>query len=212
MDNSGVLWRTESSAHPVHSLRRLLPRLVPSFDRLSHSPPRQLGVTPFTRHGDQARRVAEQWTAMWRSWGSLGTTAPQPVGQRWTTSCTACGSLPRPQSVEIRRPRIHNPLSWPDAFSPAHLWMTFGTTSQSPGCGRKKVGKSVEDARNRAGNRTAGLAAASLRGRGRLRDRPPPPRAGPLPQPLRDARRRPRDLSRGRPGRRGTAGCAAIRS
>jgi hypothetical protein len=214
------LWRTESSAHTVHSPRRLLPSAVPSFSHLSHRPTRQLRVTPFTRHGEQARHVAEQWTAMWRSWGSLGTTTPQPVRYRWTTSCTGCGWLPRPQPVEIRRPRFHSPLSWPDAFSPAGLWTTFGTTSQSPGCGRKKVGKSVEDARNQAGIRTAGGAASRRRsvdaphqGLGavpisappRGRDKPPPPRSGPPPEPPQDAKRRPRDLSQGRPERRSTS-------
>lgn len=104
-----------------------------------------------------------------------GDNRPQPVGRRWTTFCTPCGSFRRPQSVEIVRPRIHNRLTWSDALSAAHPVDTIWTTSQSPGCGRKKVPKSVEGGRNQGaysnngwssgvGGATPGAAGRGVRG------------------------------------------------
>jgi hypothetical protein len=90
---------------------------------------------------------------------------PQPVGCRWTTSSPACGSRICPQPVEIFRPRIHNHLTWSDGLSPAAPVDTIWTTSQSPGCGRKKVAESVEGGRNSAGIRTAGGRRGGAEGR-----------------------------------------------
>lgn len=53
--------------------RGVLPRAVPSFTQVPHSPTDPLGVTPFTRRGERRCRVAEQWTEVWRSGGKLGT-------------------------------------------------------------------------------------------------------------------------------------------
>ncbi len=86
--------------------------------------------------------------------GFAGDNRPQPVGYRWTTRGPAWGRRSYPQSVEDLRPRFHRPLSWADVQEPACLWTQFGTTSQSPVCGRKKVAESVEEGRNQAGNRT----------------------------------------------------------
>lgn len=99
--------------------------------------------------------------------GIAGDNCPQPVGHRWTTPCTGCGSPRCPQSVEIVRPRFHRPLSWAEARGEAALWTQFGTTPQSPGCGRKKVTESVESGRNQAGNRTPDGERPYPRGRGR---------------------------------------------
>jgi hypothetical protein len=88
----------------------------------------------------------------------LGDNRPQPVGCPWTTLCTACGSSPGPQAVEILRPRVHRLLTCPDAWPNGCLWTLLGTTSQSPGCGRRKVPESVERDRNQASNRTPGGA------------------------------------------------------
>lgn len=93
-----------------------------------------------------------------------GDNRPQPVGCRWTTSSPACGSRFCPQPVEIFCPRIHKHLTWSDRPSPAAPVDTIWTTSQSPGCGRKKVTKSVEGSRNPAGIRTAGGGRAGGRG------------------------------------------------
>src|SRR4051812_8583596 len=73
VDNQVSLWRTESSAHPMHSPGVLLPRGIPRFTQLSHSPTQHPCVTPFTRRGEMARCVAEQWTGLWRRQGLLGT-------------------------------------------------------------------------------------------------------------------------------------------
>lgn len=86
--------------------------------------------------------------------GIAGDNRPQPVGRRWTTRRPRCRSSRCPQPVEILRPRFHRPLSWAEAPSSASLWTQFGTTPQSPGCGRKKVTESVESGRNQAANRT----------------------------------------------------------
>ncbi len=102
--------------------------------------------------------------------GIAGDNRPQPVGGRWTTSCTGCGTSRFPQPVEIVRPRFHSPLSWAVGLEPASLWTQFGTTPQSPGCGRKKVTESVESGRNQASNRTpdgrGGTAHRAERGTG----------------------------------------------
>lgn len=156
MDNSASLWRTESSAHTVPRTGRVLPSYVPRFGVVSHRGCWQFRVTAFTRRSDRARDVAEQWTVMWRSCLLLGTTDPNLWVQPWTTLRTGCGRSSCPHPVEIVHPRIHNPLSCTDAQPPASLWTQLGTTSQSPACGRKKVGKSVEGGRNRAVNRTQG--------------------------------------------------------
>ena len=143
---------------------RLLPSVVPRFTRLSHSPTRHLGVTPFTRPGERACFVAEQWTEMWRSWGSLGTTGPSLWAAGGQLRCTACGSFLRPQAVDNGCPQIHSRLTWPDRPSRQPPVDTIWTTSQSPGCGREKVPESVEEGRNPACNRTAGeLRATSVR-------------------------------------------------
>lgn len=83
-----------------------------------------------------------------------GDNRPQPVGCRWTTSCTGCGTFLCPQPVEILRPRIHRQVTCPDRPAPRAPVDTVWTTSQSPGCGREKVTESVESGRNPAGNRT----------------------------------------------------------
>ena len=83
-----------------------------------------------------------------------GDNRPEPVGRRWTTPSTVCGSLLRPQPVEIFRPRIHRRMTWPDDLSTARPVDTICITSRSPGCGREKVPESVEEGRNVAGNRT----------------------------------------------------------
>lgn len=146
----------KSSAHTMHSLGPLLPSAVPSFAHVPHRPTRHLDVTPFTRHGERARLVAEQWTEVWRSWDSLGTRGSRPVGCRWTTPRTPCGSFLCPQSVESVHPRIHRGLTWPDGPTTAPPVDTIGTTSRSPGCGRQKVPESVESGRNPARIRTDG--------------------------------------------------------
>lgn len=156
MDNSASLWRTESSAHAAHRTGLVLPRCVPRFGVVSHRGCWQFRVTAFTRRSDRARGVAEQWTVMWRSWLPLGTTAPNLWAEPWTTLRTGCGQRVCPHPVEIVRPRIHSPLSCEDAQPPGSLWTQLGTTSRSPGCGRKKVGKSVEGGRNSTVNRTQG--------------------------------------------------------
>lgn len=156
MDNSASLWRTESSAHTAHRTGRVLPSYVPRFGVVSHRGCWQFRVTAFTRRSDRARDVAEQWTVMWRSRPLLGTTAPNLWAEPWTKLRTGCGRSLCPHPVEIVRPRIHSPLSWADVQPPDSLWTQLGTTSQSPACGRKKVGKSVEGGRNPAGNRTQG--------------------------------------------------------
>ena len=94
-----------------------------------------------------------------------GDNRPQPVGCRWTTSSPACGSRICPQPVDIFCPRIHNHLTWSDGPSPVAPVDTIWTTSQSPGCGRKKVTESVEGGRNPAGIRTAGARSAGLKRR-----------------------------------------------
>ena len=89
--------------------------------------------------------------------GIAGDNWPQPVGCRWTTSSTAWGSSLCPQTVEIFRPRIHNRLTCSDRLSLAASVDGIWITSQSPGCGRKKVTTSVEEGRNPAGIRTRWL-------------------------------------------------------
>lgn len=101
----------------------------------------------------------------------------EPVGCRWTTSCTGCGPPPCPQSVEILRPRIHNRLTWSDRLSTGIPVDTIWTTPRSPGCGGEKVAESVESGRNPAGNRTPGDLRAASRPRSR---RPRGRAAGPL--------------------------------
>ncbi|AJC57258.1 hypothetical protein GZL_04680 [Streptomyces sp. 769] len=76
VDKRAQLWTTRSSAHPMHRAGALLPSAIPSFTHVPHSPTHHLGVTAFTRRGEGWCRVAEQWTAVWRSRRSLGTTAP----------------------------------------------------------------------------------------------------------------------------------------
>lgn len=95
----------------------------------------------------------------------------QPVGCRWTTSCTACGSICYPQAVEILRPRIHSQVTWSDGPAPGAPVDTVWTTSQSPGCGREKVTESVESGRNPAVNRTPGERWTTAAGRGSARIR-----------------------------------------
>lgn len=87
----------------------------------------------------------------------------QPVGRRWTTSCTPCGSFLRPQSVESLRPRIHRGLTWSDGLSTAAPVDTIGTTSRSPGCGRQKVTESVESGRNPARIRTVDVVPVAVK-------------------------------------------------
>ncbi len=102
--------------------------------------------------------------------GIAGDNRLKPVGRRWTTPCTPCGSFLRPQSVESGRPRIHKRLTWSDGHSTAPPVDTVWTTSQSPGCGRQKVTESVEGGRNRAPNRTADVVpVATHTGRTTLR-------------------------------------------
>ncbi|CAM5738946.1 hypothetical protein SAFG77S_01381 [Streptomyces afghaniensis] len=110
--------------------------------------------------------------------GIAGDNRPQPVGCRWTTRCTACGSPRCPQSVEILRPRIHMPLSWSDGPSTAASVDTVWTTSQSPGCGREKVAESVESGRNPAGIRTAGDREMTKAGRDMTEGAPGRPAPG----------------------------------
>lgn len=100
-----------------------------------------------------------------------GDNRPQPVGCRWTTPCTACGSFLCPQAVEILRPRIHRQVTCSDRPAPRTPVDTVWTTSRSPGCGREKVTESVESGRNPALNRTPGerRATATHRGPGRVR-------------------------------------------
>lgn len=100
-----------------------------------------------------------------------GDNGPQPVGCRWTTPCTACGSFLCPQPVEILRPRIHSQVTWSDGPAPAAPVDTVWTTSQSPGCGREKVTESVESGRNPAVNRTTGERWTTVGGRGPARVR-----------------------------------------
>lgn len=77
-----------------------------------------------------------------------GDNRPLPVGCRWKTLSTACGSPFRPQPVEIACPRIHNRLTWPDSAPSGSPVDRIGTTSRSPGCGREKLAESVEEGRN----------------------------------------------------------------
>lgn len=92
-----------------------------------------------------------------------GDNGPQPVGCRWTSSSPACGSRIRPQPVDIFRPRIHKHLTWSDDLAATAPVDTVWTTSRSPGCGRKKVHKSVEGGRNLGGIRTAGVGFGGLK-------------------------------------------------
>ncbi len=106
--------------------------------------------------------------------GFTGDKRRRPVGCRWTTPRTPCGSFLCPQSVESVHPRIHRGLTWPDGPTTAPPVDTIGTTSRSPGCGRQKVTESVEGGRNPARIRTDGAEgmtserrrAASESGRG----------------------------------------------
>ncbi|TQJ54260.1 hypothetical protein FBY34_2027 [Streptomyces sp. SLBN-115] len=121
-----------------------------------------------------------------------GDKGPQPVGCRWTTPCTACGSFFCPQPVEILRPRIHSQVTWSDGPASTAPVDTVWTTSQSPGCGREKVTESVESGRNPAVNRTTGERWTTVGGRGpaRVRCRFGPGSASDRPGSARD---RPRD-------------------
>ncbi|MDQ0788052.1 hypothetical protein QFZ64_003549 [Streptomyces sp. B3I8] len=98
-----------------------------------------------------------------------------PVGFPWTTVSTACGLPLCPQPVDILRPRIHRVLTCGDPLRAGSPVDTVGTTSRSPGCGRKKPAQSVEEGRNPRPNSNTGGAAggvgastggASGRGRG----------------------------------------------
>jgi hypothetical protein len=139
----------------------------------------------------------------------------QPVGHRWTTSCTPCGSFLRPQSVESVRPRIHRGLTWPDGLSTAHPVDTIGTTSRSPGCGRQKVTKSVESGRNQARIRTTDVVPVAVK-RGTTASGQVPEALGALlervPGVLRGLLGRPpkpgTDVTRAREPRAGTARAA----
>jgi hypothetical protein len=95
--------------------------------------------------------------------GTAGDNRLQPVGRRWTTSCTPCGSFLRPQSVESLRPRIHRGLTWSDGLSTVAPVDTIGTTSRSPGCGRQKVTESVESGRNPARIRTVDVVPVAVK-------------------------------------------------
>lgn len=97
MDNRGSLWTPESSAHPMHRSRGLLPSAVPSFTHVPHSPTGRLGVTPFTRSSELGRFVAEQWTGVWRSCGqrrrACGPGGDNADPALWTArASTVCGA------------------------------------------------------------------------------------------------------------------------
>jgi len=106
----------------------------------------------------------------------------EAVGRPWTTLRTAPGSLLRPQAVESLHPRIHRQLTWPDGLSTVLPVETIWTTSQSPGCGRKKVTTSVERGRNPARIRTADVGPVAPRtvanGVGAARNGVPEPSGG----------------------------------
>lgn len=109
VDNRGVLWIGESSAHPVHRGGPVLPSGIPRFTHVPHSPIRHLHVMPFTRTGDGARCVAEQWTTVWRSCGQGAAGCGRAVdnGDRplWTDQLsTDCGSslATIPQPADLR--------------------------------------------------------------------------------------------------------------
>lgn len=95
--------------------------------------------------------------------GITGDNRLRPVGHRWTTSRTACGSFLCPQAVESLCPRIHRRLTWSDGLSTVLPVEKIWTTSQSPGCGRKKVTTSVESGRNPAPIRTAGVGSVAVK-------------------------------------------------
>lgn len=110
MDNRGRLWTPRSYTHPMHRQGGLLPSAVPSFTHVPHSPTQRLGVTAFTRPGDERRSVAEQWTAVWRSCGPSPPACGPPVDnvdhRLWTERpSTACGqsSATIPQGRDLGR-------------------------------------------------------------------------------------------------------------
>lgn len=98
VDKRGPLWTAPSSAHPMHRWDPVLPSCIPSFTHLPHSPTRLVGVMPFTRPGDGARFLAEQWMRVWRSCGlralGCGRTVDNAVAALWVSpSSTVCGLL-----------------------------------------------------------------------------------------------------------------------
>jgi hypothetical protein len=112
----------------------------------------------------------------------------QPVGRRWTTSCTPCGSFLRPQSVESLHPRIHRGLTWSDGLSTVTPVDTIGTTSRSPGCGRQKVTESVESGRNPARIRTADVVPVAVKRGPTASEQAPEALGAPLGPGLRSSR------------------------
>ncbi len=108
VDNRGSLWTAPSSAHPMHRRGPVLPSCVPSFTHLPHSPTRLVGVMPFTRPGDRARFLAEQWMRVWRSCGlralGCGRAVDNAEPALWVSpSSTVCGlsivTIPHPADL-----------------------------------------------------------------------------------------------------------------
>lgn len=109
---------------------------VPRFTRVLNSPIQQTHVTAFTPTGEGARRVVEQWTGVWRTWGQPGAACGRPVdnaGPRLTSPplSTGCGiaACTFPQAHHQRRygragvccgcrrdnssvPRVWTPVRW----------------------------------------------------------------------------------------------------
>lgn len=110
VDNPGRMWTARRCAHPIHRGRPVLPSVVPRNTQVLPRPTHPLSVTPFTRSGDGGRRVAEQWTALWRSCAqppaACGPAVDNRPRPRWTvTLSTACGRPPPtiPHPPELRR-------------------------------------------------------------------------------------------------------------
>lgn len=104
------LWTAESSARTVHRATPVSHSGVPRFTRVLNRPTRHPGVTPFTRPGERARRLAEQWTGLWRSCVQLATPcgwSVENLGPELTPPflSTACGLFlcTHPQGPELGR-------------------------------------------------------------------------------------------------------------
>lgn len=96
VDEPASLWMRRSSAQPVHRGGPVLPSCIPSFPTFLPRHAGNFDVTAFTRAGDLACFVAEQWTTVWKDCAQQPSPCGRPVDNdrrpdRSRPTCTVCG-------------------------------------------------------------------------------------------------------------------------